>query len=113
MLAVASDDDRAAALQQGLGGGVEANPGPVSQVGDPFGPEHHREGAKHAWEAPGWHDRVPVDDDLAPGDLGAVDGHDRHHHLRVGQNLGGAVSLEGHGAKGGGEGISAVPEPSG
>jgi hypothetical protein len=66
MLAVASDDDRAAALQQGLGGGVEANPGPVSQVGDPFGPEH-REGAKHAWEAPGWHDRVPVDDDLAQG----------------------------------------------
>jgi hypothetical protein len=50
---------------------------------------------------------------LPLGDLGAVDGHDRHHHLRVGQNLGGAVSLEGHGAKGGGEGISAVPEPSG
>jgi hypothetical protein len=70
---------------------VEANPGPGGQAGDPFGPEHRREGAEHAWQAPGGHDRHPVDDDLAPRDLGAVDGHDRHHHLGVGQDLGGSV----------------------
>jgi hypothetical protein len=63
----------------GLGGGVEANPGPVSQAGDPLGPQHRRKGAKHARETPGWHNRHPVDDGLAPGDLGAVDGHDWQH----------------------------------
>jgi hypothetical protein len=78
-----------------LGGGVEADPGLVGQVGDSLGPQHRREGAKHAWQAPGRHDRHPVRDDLAPGDLGAVDGHDRHHrHAWVGQDLGGLVGLE-------------------
>jgi hypothetical protein len=73
---------------------VEANPGPVGQAGDLLGPEHSRQLAKHAWQAPGWHDRHPVDDDLAPGDLDAVDGQDRHHgHPRVGQDLGGLVGL--------------------
>jgi hypothetical protein len=38
-----------AAHRWGLGGGVEAKPGPVGQVDDPLGPEHRREGAKHAW----------------------------------------------------------------
>jgi hypothetical protein len=77
-----------------LGGGVEANPGPVGQVGDPFGPQHPREGAKHAWQTPGRHDGHALGDHLAPGDLGTVDGHDRHHDLGVGQDLGGSVGLE-------------------
>jgi hypothetical protein len=45
--------------------------------------------------APGRHHRHPVGDHLAPGDLGAVDGHDRYHgHARVGQDLGGLVGFE-------------------
>jgi hypothetical protein len=54
---------------------------------------------------------APVDDDLAPGDLGAVDGHERHHHLGVGQDPGGSVGLEGHRAQGGGEWAAAMPQP--
>ena len=37
---------------------------------------------------------TPSTSDLAPGDLGAVDSHDRHHHAWVGQDLGGLVALE-------------------
>ena len=49
-------------------------------------------------------------DHLAPGNLSAVDGHDRHHHhIRVGQDLGGSVSLEVHRAQRGGERIAPVP----
>ena len=84
-----------------LGGGVEANPGLGGQVDDPFGPQHCRESAKHAWQAPGRQDRHAVDDGLTPGDLGAVDGHNRHHHLGVGQDPGGLVGLELYGAQGG------------
>jgi hypothetical protein len=29
-----------------------------------------------------------------PGDLGAVNSHDRHRHLRIGQDLGGLVGLK-------------------
>jgi hypothetical protein len=47
---------------RGLGGGVEANPGPVGQVGDPLGRQHGREGAKHAWQPPGRHDGHAVGD---------------------------------------------------
>ena len=83
---------------------MEADSGPVGHGGDPFGPEHHRELAKHAWQTPGRYDRHPVDDDLAPGDLGAVDGHDRHYHLRVGQDLGSSIGLEVHGTQGGARG---------
>ena len=50
-----------------LGGGVEANPGLGGQVDDPFGPQHCRESAKHAWQAPGRQDRHAVDDGLTPG----------------------------------------------
>jgi hypothetical protein len=58
---------------------VEADPGLVGQVGDPLEPQHRWELAKHAWQAPGRHDRHSVGDHLAPGDLGAMDGHDRYH----------------------------------
>jgi hypothetical protein len=76
---------------------VEADPGLVGQSGDPLGPQHQREGTKHAGQAPGCHDRYPVGHHLAPGDLGAVDGHDRHHgHARVGQDPGGLVGFEVH-----------------
>jgi hypothetical protein len=34
-------------------GGVEADPSLVSHVGDPFGSQHRRQLAEHAWEAPG------------------------------------------------------------
>jgi hypothetical protein len=65
------------------GGRVEADPGLVGQGGDPPGPQHRREGAQHAWQAPcvhHWHTLWhTLNDDLAPRDLGAVDGHDRHH----------------------------------
>jgi hypothetical protein len=82
-------------MPPGLGGGVEADPGLVGQIGDPLGPQHRWEGAKHAWQAPGRHDRDTVHHDLAPGDLGTVDGHDRHHRQpRVGQDLGGLVGLD-------------------
>jgi hypothetical protein len=79
---------------------VEANPGLVSQVGDPLGPQHRRKSAKLAWQAPGGHHGHALNDDLAPGDLGAVDGHDRYHgYARVGQDLGGLVGLERHRAQ--------------
>jgi hypothetical protein len=42
-----------------------------------------------------------------------VDGHDRHHHLGVGQDLGGLVGLELYSAQGGGERVAAVPQPPG
>jgi hypothetical protein len=88
-----------------LGGGAEANPGPVGQVGDPLGSQHRRESAQHAWQSPGRHDRDTVHDDLASGDLGAMDRHDRHHrHARVGQDLGGLVGLERHRPQDRGEG---------
>ena len=85
---------RAAGATIALGGArlssgtVEADSGLLGQVGDPFGPEHRRELAKHAWQAPGRHHRHPVGDHLGPGDLGAMDRHDRHHHrdARVGQD---------------------------
>ena len=51
-------------------------------------------------------------DYLAPGDLGAMDGHDRHHHhVGVDQDLGGLVGLERHRAQGRGERIAAMPQP--
>jgi hypothetical protein len=51
-----------------------------------------------------------VHNDLAPGDLGAVDGHDWHHdHVGVGQDQGGLGGLERHGPHGGGEGVAAMP----
>jgi hypothetical protein len=50
---------------------------------------------------------------LPQGDLGAVDGHDRHHDLGVGQDLGGSVGLEGHRPQDGGEGVAAMPQLSG
>jgi hypothetical protein len=62
-----------------LGGGVEADPGLAGQPGDPLWPQHCRELAKHAWQAPGRHHRHTLHDDLSPGHLGAVDGHDRDH----------------------------------
>jgi hypothetical protein len=82
----------------------------VGQGGDPFGPQDHREGAKHAGEPPGRHDGYALGDDLAPGDLGAVDGHDRHHDLGVGEDLGGSVGLKGHRPQDGGEGVAAMPQ---
>ena len=86
-------------------GSAEANSGLTGNRGDPFGPQYRRELAKHAWQTPGRHHRYAVHDDLAPGDLGAVDGHDRHHcHAWVGQDLGGLVSLERHRSQCGGEG---------
>jgi hypothetical protein len=36
-----------------FGGGAEADPGLVGQVDDPLGPQHRRELAKHAGQAPG------------------------------------------------------------
>jgi hypothetical protein len=93
---------------------VEADPGLVGQVGDPLGPEHRRELAKHAWQTPGRHHRDTLPDDLAPGDLGTVHGHDRHHgHARVGQDHGGLVGLERHRLQGWGQGVAAVPQPPG
>jgi hypothetical protein len=66
---------------------MKAEPGLIGQAGDPLGPQHRRELAKHAWQAPGRHHRHTIHDDLAPGDLGAMDCHDRHHHhVGVGQN---------------------------
>jgi hypothetical protein len=52
---------------------------------------------EHAWQTPGRHPRDTLHDDLAPGDLGTMHGHDRHHgHARVGQDHGGLVGLERH-----------------
>jgi hypothetical protein len=42
----------------------------VGHGGDPFGPQHRREGAKHAGEPTGRHDGHALGDHLAPGDLG-------------------------------------------
>jgi hypothetical protein len=90
---------------------VEADPGLVGQPGDPLGSQHRREAAQQAWQAPGRQDRHPVGDHLAPGNLGAMDGHDRHHrHARVGQDLGGLVGLERHRLQCGGGG-AAMPQP--
>ena len=56
----ASGDGWSCGAPSELGGGGEADPGPDGQVGDPFGPEHRRELAEHAWQAPGGHDRHPA-----------------------------------------------------
>ena len=50
--------------------------------------------------------RHTVHDDLAPGDLGAMNGHGRHHHHAAGvdQDLGGLVRLAVHRAQGGASG---------
>ena len=65
---------------------MEADPGLVGQPGNPLGPQHDREPTKHAGQAPGRHHPDPVRDDLAPGDLDAMDGHDGHHgHAGVGR----------------------------
>ena len=90
---------------------MEADPGLVGQAGDPLGPEHCRQAAQHAWQAPGRHHWHALSDDLAPGDLGAVDGHDRHHHLRVGQDLGGLVGLERQCLQGRGQWVAAMSQP--
>ena len=52
-----------------------------------------------------------ADHDPAAGGLGAVDRQDRHHHRRVGQDLGGSVSLERHSSQCGGKGMAAMPQP--
>jgi hypothetical protein len=46
---------------------METNPGLVGQSGDPLGPRHRRELAKHARQTPGRHDRYSVHEDLAQG----------------------------------------------
>jgi len=93
------------AARRGSSGGVEADPGLVGQDGDPLGSQHRRELAQHAWQLPGRHNRHTPDDHLAPGDLGAMDSHDRHHHhVGVSHNQGGLIRLERHRAQGGGEG---------
>jgi hypothetical protein len=48
-----------------------------------------------------------------PRDADAMDGHDRHHHIGVGQDLSGPVGLERHPAQYRSEGIAAVPQPPG
>jgi hypothetical protein len=40
-----------------------------------------------------------------------MDSHDRHHHVRVGQDLGGLVGLKLHCSQCGGEGVAAMPQP--
>jgi hypothetical protein len=93
------------------GGGVESDPGLVGQLGDPFGPQHGREGEEHAWQALGRHNRDSIHEDLTPGDLGAMNGHDRpHDHARIRQDLDGLVGLPGHRPHGGGKGIAAMPQ---
>jgi len=73
-------------MPQRSSGGAEADPGLVGQDGNPLGPEHRRELAKHAWQTPGRHHRHSVGDHLAPGNRGTVDGHDRYYcHARVRQ----------------------------
>jgi hypothetical protein len=54
-------------MRCGLGGRVEADPGPVGQVGDPFRSQHRREGAEHACQAPARHDWHPADHTLPQG----------------------------------------------
>ena len=94
------------------GRSVEAAPGLVGQVGDPLGPQHRRELAKHAWETLRRYHRHTIHEHLAPGHLGAVNGHDRpHHDVGVGQDLGGSVGLEVDGPHGRGEGVAAMPQP--
>ena len=79
------------------GGSAEADSGLTCNRGDPLGSQHRRELAKHTWQPPGRHHRYALHDDPAPGDPGAVDGYDRHHHHAwVGQDLGGPVGLERH-----------------
>jgi hypothetical protein len=95
----------------GLGGGVEASPGPVGQLGDPFGPEHRRELAKHAWQAPGGHDRHPSTTTLPQGTWAPWTATNGITTLGVGQDPGGSVGLEGHRAQGGGEWAAAMPQP--
>jgi hypothetical protein len=96
----------------GSSGGVEADPGLVSQAGDALGPEHRREGAKHARQVLSRDHRHTVHDDLALGYLGTMDGHDGHHrHAGVGQDLGGLVGLERHRRERRGERVAAMPQP--
>ena len=67
--------------------------GLVGQVGDPFGPEHRRELAKHAWQAPGRHHRHPSVTTLPQGTRAPWTATtSTRHHTRVRQDdLGGLV----------------------
>jgi hypothetical protein len=95
-------------------GGVKADPGLVGQFSDPFGPKHRWKGTKHAWQAPGRYHWDTTRHDLAPGNLGTVDGHDRpDRQAWVGQDHGGLVSLERHHLQGRGERIAAMAQPPG
>jgi hypothetical protein len=94
-----------------LGDGVEADPGLVGKPGDPLGTHHRRKGVKHAPQTPGRHHRHIVHDDLAPGDLGAMNGHGTHHHSGVDRDLGGLVRLVVNRAQRGVERIAAMPQP--
>ena len=93
---------------------METDPRLVGQSGDPLGPQHLWKGTQHAWQTPGRHDRHTVHHDLAPGDLSAMDGHDRHHHhhhVWVSQDESGLVGLKVHYAQRGSERIAAMPQP--
>ena len=70
------------------------------------GPHHRRKAAKHARQTPRRHHGHTLCDDLAPGDLGAMNGHDWHHHHAAGvdQDLGVLVRLAVHRAQGGASG---------
>ena len=69
-------------------------------------------GHQHAGQAPGRQDPHAADHDLAAGDLGAVNRHDRqNHHPWIGQHLGGLVGLERHRSQWGGKGMAAMPQP--
>ena len=77
------------------GCGLETDPSLVGQVGDPLRLQHCREQAKHTWQTLRRHHRHTIQEHLAPGHLGAMNGHDRpHHDVGVGQDLGGSVGLE-------------------
>jgi hypothetical protein len=94
---------------------MEADPGLIGQGGHLLGPQHRRELAKHGRQTPGRHDRHALCNYVAPGDLGTVNGHDRHHHhhhhVGIGQDLGSLIRLGRHRMQCGGEGMAAMPQP--
>jgi hypothetical protein len=92
---------------------VEADPGLVGQGGNPPGRQHRWEGPEHAWQPPGRHHRHTVHDDLAPGDLGAMDSHNwhHHHHVGVGQDLAAWSASQSTARRVGDGRIAAMPQP--
>jgi hypothetical protein len=98
----------------GANHGVEADPRLVSKDATRSGPSTAGSWRSMLGRRQADTTATPSTTTLPQGDLGTVDGNDRHHcHARVGQDLSGLVGLERYCMQGRGEGVAVMPQPPG